>query len=366
MTEKALQLKIKEGEDDELVKLSDENRLSIHYPDLTKEWHLKKNGELRPENVSIGSNKKVWWQCKKESKHEWEAMIKSRKNGIGCPYCSGLLVTAEESLKSTHPHIAKEWHPEKNGDLTPDQVRYASHKKVWWSCSEGHEYPTIISHRTVSGTGCPYCSNHFVCTDNCLATVRPDLAKEWHSTKNNGLTPYDVTSGSEMKIWWKCEKNHEYEEKLKNRNRGVSCPHCLMERSLQDNSMVTLFPDLIKEWHPTKNNELKPEDVTYGTNKKVWWQCEKGHEFHSRIVSRTKNRIGCPYCSGSKATEGNNLGVLFPELIEEWHPTKNDVTPFQVLSKSDKVMWWKCKEGHEYPMSIKKKTKGFQCPKLKH
>ena len=47
----------------------------------------EKNGNLRPENITAGSGKNVWWKCAKG--HEWVARISSRKAGNGCPYCVG-------------------------------------------------------------------------------------------------------------------------------------------------------------------------------------------------------------------------------------------------------------------------------------
>jgi len=64
---------------------------------------------------------------------------------------------------------------------------------------------------------------------------------------------------------------------------------------------LTSCPDLVKEWHPTKNGELTPNDYTYGSHKKVWWLCSKGHSFEKVIRYRTRNnRSGCPYCAGQK------------------------------------------------------------------
>ena len=57
-------------------KLTDKNRLSIVNSELCKEWDYDKNGDLTPDNVSYGSNKKVWWKCKKG--HEWEGDIYKR------------------------------------------------------------------------------------------------------------------------------------------------------------------------------------------------------------------------------------------------------------------------------------------------
>ena len=57
------------------------------------------------------------------------------------------------------------------------------------------------------------------------------------------------------------------------------------------------YPELIKEWNPNKNGELKPEYFTSGSVKKVWWLCTKGHDYESRIGSRTRKKpTGCPDC----------------------------------------------------------------------
>ena len=62
----------------------------------------------------------------------------------------------------------------------------------------------------------------------------------------------------------------------------------------------TSYPHLVKEWHPTKNGELTPNDFTFGSHKKVWWLCPKGHSYNSVIKNRTLNKSGCPYCAGKK------------------------------------------------------------------
>ncbi|MDA7656677.1 zinc-ribbon domain-containing protein, partial [Akkermansiaceae bacterium] len=61
-----------------------------------------------------------------------------------------------------------------------------------------------------------------------LAEVHPDLAKDWHPTKNGDLTPYDVTFGSGKKAWWKCPKgdDHIWESPIDHRARGRGCPIC--------------------------------------------------------------------------------------------------------------------------------------------
>jgi Probable Zinc-ribbon domain len=106
-------------------------------------------------------------------------------------------------LLVTHPELATEWHPVANGGLTPKQVMAGSHKIIWWKCSKNddHIWKASVESRTKRGTGCPYCSNKKVSKSNCLATTNPELANEWHPTKNAPLTPYDVTAGSHEKVW---------------------------------------------------------------------------------------------------------------------------------------------------------------------
>ena len=93
------------------------------------------------------------------------------------------------------------------------------------------------------------------------------------------------------------------------------------------------YPEIASEWHPTKNGELKPDKVTYGSNKKVWWLCPKDHSYDAIISDRTrKNPRGCPQCSGRRVSEGNDLLSLFPKIADEWHPTKNgDLKPDEVI-----------------------------------
>ena len=69
--------------------------------------------------------------------------------------------------------------------------------------------------------------------------------------------------------------------------------------------MATLNPELAKEWHPTKNGDLKPSMVTKNANKKVWWKCSNkdcGHEWKALVNSRNRKveATGCPKCNQSK------------------------------------------------------------------
>ena len=139
----------------------------------------------------------------------------------------------ESSLLFSSPEIAKEWNYERNGNLKPEHFAANSNKKVWWKCSKGHEWQAIIASRN-NWHGCPYCSGQKVLKGyNDLQTVNPALANEWNYEKNNGLTPEDVMPNSRKKVWWKCNQGHEWQTKIANRNNGNGCPECYKKQKGQ-------------------------------------------------------------------------------------------------------------------------------------
>lgn len=253
--------------------------------ELKAEWHPTKNGKLIPNDVATGSKKRVWWLGK--CGHEWEQSIYNRSYALqGCPYCSNKKVCTDNCLATLNPELAKEWHPTKNGKLTPNDLTLGSGKRVWWLGKCGHEWQTCmcLKSKTIGG-GCPYCSGSRVCKENCLATLNPKLAKEWHPSKNGTLTPADVTIGSGIKRWWLGECGHEWQASISSR-RTCGCSYCSRRRVCKDNCLATLNSELAKEWHPTKNGKLTPNDVTPGSHKKVWWVGKCGHEWKTSVLLR--------------------------------------------------------------------------------
>jgi len=99
------------------------------------------------------------WRCRNDPTHEWPARIQHRTNGIGCPFCSGQRATPGTSLQAVAPDLAAEWHPTRNGALTPDKVKPRSNLEVWWRCRSNptHEWSAIIDNRYAHGSGCPHC-----------------------------------------------------------------------------------------------------------------------------------------------------------------------------------------------------------------
>ncbi len=212
------------------------NCLATTHPEIAKQWHPTKNGDLTPYDVTAGSKRKVWWKCSIDEDHEWETVIYSRTNSkrpCNCSCCAGKRIVLSNCFATTHPEAAKLWHPTKNGKLTPYEVFSKSNKKYWFKClvSEDHEWQAVlasITGRESKFNGCPCCSGNKVVLSNCLATTHPEIAKQWHPIKNGNLTPYGVTAGSHKKVWWKCEKGHEWKSYINNRTNKYLFRGCLV------------------------------------------------------------------------------------------------------------------------------------------
>ena len=349
--------------------------LADAYPEIAAQWHPTLNGDLTPKDVTPGSGKLIWWICPKVNEHVWQSRVNGRVKGRGCRYCGGKVKFGKEykSFAEAHPELVIEWHPTKNGDLTPEKVSEGSGTVVWWKCSRNseHEWHAKVQYRKgFSGGGsCPYCGGRIVSTETSFGTKYPLLAKQWHPTKNGDLTPYQVSPFSRNKVWWLCEKysSHEWQAQVKTRTEtSGECPICVRQTGRPLPMLSEYDSELAKEWHPTKNGDLTPNQVRAGSDKKVWWLCknDKTHEWEASVSGRATKGTGCPFCSGSKA--GNrNIAILYPHLAAEWHPTKNKLSPYDVSPGSKRRVWWRClvNAEHEWDAYVFTRVNGDgNCP----
>lgn len=271
---------------------------------------------------------------------------------------------AQYCIRYGRSDLLPQWDPEKNGSLTPDTVTSGSHKPIWWRCSQGHEWRTTVKSR-VEGSGCPVCGNRKVISGvNDLATTAPELAKQWHPQKNGALTPERVSGGSRRKVWWRCDRGHEWQAEIQSRSSGRGCPVCSGKTVISgENDLQSCEPELASQWDPEKNGTLRPDQISIYSNKKVWWICGKGHSWQSGVSSRTFNRTGCPYCANRRVLAGfNDLKTVEPLVAAQWHPTRNaPLEPHMVLPGSTKRVWWRCTDGHEWRAVIYSRTGSQKC-----
>lgn len=201
-------------------------------------------------------------------------------------------------------YLLDEWDDGRNLPLTPQTITYITYgstRAAWWRCANGHTWRAVLYTRT-GGARCPYCTGRRVQPGfNDLASVHPELARQWDYAKNAPLVPADISAGSGRSVWWRCEKGHSFQAVIASRANGSGCPYCTNKKVLAGfNDLATAEPKIAAEWHPTLNGALTPGIVTAGSRKKVWWQCSCGHIWSARIGARTgAQRSGCPVCAGS-------------------------------------------------------------------
>lgn len=209
-----------------------------------------------------------------------------------------------ESLAATHPQIAKELHPTKNGDVTAWDVRKGSNKELIWHCPNSklpahpHDYPAKIKERTRSDgpTGCPCCAGTIVCPDTCLSFTHPEIAAQWHPTKNGNKKPTDVTYGSGIPVYWLCP-HHPDEDWYVSPNhrtapgRGTHCPKCSNQTSRLE---IRIYTELMAIFEDTKwrRKDLGPEIDILIPSRRIgievdgkYWHTDKDKE------DRNKNKL---------------------------------------------------------------------------
>lgn len=281
-----------------------DNDFATNFPLIAREWHPTKNGKILPSQITPGSSKKYWWLC--DEGHDWQASPGKRRSQ-GCPYCSNnSLWVGFNDLASREPHLAKQWNSAKNVGKSAKDVKAVSPSKAWWLCDFGHEWEASISAR-VSGNGCPVCANKVIHPgENDLATKNPQVAKEWHPTKNGKQKASEIAPGAKTLAFWLCPLGHEYQVQVAARtgSRAAGCPYCANYRVLAGfNDLETRNPLAAAEWHPTKNGTLKPNEVVAGSSAKYWWMCSEGHEWKTTANSRLSG-VGCGACAQSGFAPG--------------------------------------------------------------
>lgn len=401
-----------------------EKSLAYRFPELAKEWHPTKNGDLTPFDVTFGTGRKVWWigTCG----HEWEAIIKERVRGYGCPICAGKRVyIGVNDLESNHPNIAAEWDYTRNHPLLPSSVTTKSHKQVWWACSNGHSYKSSVDNRT-RGRGCPYCNSKLVTIgQNDLKSQNPELAKEY-SLRNKACAD-SMFVNSHTKVWWICSQcNHEWKATVDSRNRGNGCPACA-QRTQSSFSEQAIFYYVKQTCQDAINRstyvlDCRLELDIYIPSLKIGIEYD-GQHWHNdpKVYRREKDKFSICSQKGIlliRITDGtifnpencnhsisasngidkaikelgvfmpipedincerdrlkiiekyirskkeNSLAVKCPNIASEWSYQKNGkLTPDMFSEFSMVKVWWKCKNGHEWLSTIAHRTSmGSNCP----
>lgn len=268
------------------------NDLSTLFPSIASELHPEKNPLIDPTRIGPKSTTLAIWVCPRG--HEYLAQIAKRTSrGDNCPYCSGHRpIIGETDLASKHPEALRYWNYDANE--SPSLYTAMSGKKVSWKCERGHIWRKSISGQ-INYNNCPFCTGQMLISgQNDIATIYPQLIKEWDSLKNPKSIHF-TKANTNVKHWWICPKGHSYAANIGNKIKGKTCPYCSGKRPIPgENDLYTLFPELCDEWDYARN-PLSPVDYLPKSNYRAWWKCANDHSWKTRISERTRG-TNCPKC----------------------------------------------------------------------
>ena len=283
-----------------------------------------RNGDLDFSHLSRGSENGAWWRCLEADDHYWFApAVNVLRLQSGCSCCSGDTVVPSNSLATIYPAIASEVVPTADYPLTPEQVTSKSNTELWFVCEEcGEGSPSRVANRTILGHGCRFCRGTHTSPSNCLAANRPDLAAEWHPTRNIDISPYDVRAGSEYPAWWLCSDpdcGMEWQAACYSRSStGRGCPYCGGQVPRPGESFGDIRTTLMEEWDYDRNSH-DPFSLTPSSSRDAHWVCRRNqeHRWVAAISNRIAGRSNCPACTISGISIIQNLiafeiGTFFP------------------------------------------------------
>ena len=305
-------------------------------PDLAQQWIQERNGDVTPESVPAGSDFRVAWRCGKccercRKPHEWHATVSHRcLGGTGCPMCSGRILCRCQSVAELRPDLLKQWHYERNRGINPETLRCSSRRKVFWTCKAHGPWSAGIDDRVHLGTECPICAweERRGCSHPKRGLVKDDFPDVWrqiHRSRNEGIHVSSLTCGSHKKLVWLCQENkesrlegckceHAWKAWVHNRcakvkRRQAGCPFCSGRAVGECLSIAKLQPELMQYWCSSLNGKLDPKATGVASNKRVWWEhlCVDGklRRRQLRVDSVVRNlqkagRFPCRDCAGQE------------------------------------------------------------------
>ncbi|WP_299831282.1 zinc-ribbon domain-containing protein [uncultured Metabacillus sp.] len=231
---------------EQLIKVKWSNRNKKHF--IEKGYSFSKNGDeflVDVNDLKKGSHYFVRFICdycnganqidekskwKKFKDYNYQREIVSKDCCISQECMNkknrGLVTKRDRYVKhqlTDFQNLINEWSD--RNDSHPEDYTFSSPKIVWWKCENNHEWESSIRNRAVNNSKCPHCND--IPLEKCLQTTHPELAKQWNHKKNEGLTPYQVTKGSDKKVWWLGNCGHEWAASVSNRTiLGRGCPVC--------------------------------------------------------------------------------------------------------------------------------------------
>ena len=351
------------GETIRLSKNKNKKSFAEKYPNLLKEWDYEKNGNLNPKQFTSNSNCYIWWKCK--NNHSWKTKINSRISGnTGCPYCSNQKVMEGfNDLESQNFHFINEWNYEKN-KIKLNQIYFGSTKKVWWKCSIcSFEWQSTIRHR-INGTGCPRCAKNMQTSfpeQAIFYYIKKIFKDSINGFKNNqlGISEIDIFIPS-------LHLGIEYDGSFYHKSSKNKIKDKAKYDNLKNNNILLIRVIEKGRYEIEVRNDcdysiIHEYQLEYKNLKKVIFEIfefiSKTFNIDIKIDIDIERDLYSIQSQFSQYIIRKSLKNLYPDIANEWHPTKNGmIKPENVYAKSAKKYWFICKNGHEYKSILSDRT----------
>lgn len=358
-----------------------ENDLKTLYPELLKDWDYSKNSR-KPENFTAYSGVKVWWKCH-YCGHEWESTIRNRTaSKRNCPYCT--MKTTSFGEQAVFYYIKRIF-----SDAINRYRNFGIELDVYIpSIKMGIEFDGFHWHHTPSSMKREQ-KKYKICQDNKIKLIRikDSKAKESYNCCDKTFAIENLKDNNQLEIIIRLllqylDPSSNFLTKKRYRkwstidseiNIETDRFKILENKYIRDseNSFANLYPNILKDWNYEKNHSFNPRAFSKASTIKVWWKCHKcNQEWQAKIVDRTCGNNKCPVCTNKILREGvNDFATLYPEFLEEWDYSKNEIPPNKILKKHNTKVYWKCKKcGFGWIASMgdrTRKDKPSGCPHCK-
>jgi very-short-patch-repair endonuclease len=337
-------------------------------------WHPTKNGLLLPEDFTCGSEKMCTFLCD-VCHHEYTVTIAAATKNGGCYYCSSRKRCSPETIRNCRfcwetsfafHEKASYWNYELNS-CTPEEVSISSTGKYHFTCNKcNHVFEKKLSAVVHANSWCPYCYNRRRCPPDKIRSCKECFSKcfashpramFWNYEKND-KKPEEVALHISTQFWFTCTCGHDFKTTL---HDDTWCPYCANSRKCPSSIIESCSMCYAKtfaahekstRWHPIKNGNVLPKDVSVGNTNKFWFICpECEHDYECRLSEVVRSPT-CPFCANYQRCSVDTIkscqrcftkSFASCDKSKFWNYERNPCKPEEVSLKNGQKFWFTCK-----------------------
>lgn len=299
-------------------------------------------------------------------------------NKIWCNDCRKKEGRMNATYLAEVPLLMRQIHPTKNNpQLDYATILVTSPLKLWWKClqhttCDAHVWLASVENRA-KGTGCKFCAGRETCKCQSFGHNDSQLLQEFIAAGNDIDEAYSTPPGSNKKFSWKCLEHKTCEEHIwrasvNSRTNGkTGCGFCKGNLTCKCQSFGNNYPELLKEFIAAGNEESLAFSISCGSKREFMWKCLDHHTCEKHIWrSSVQNRVlghGCRFCSGQATCKCQSFGSMHSHLLLEFmHAGGTEIEAFSTSCGSEKLLDWRCNNGHTYPARVNARIRGSGCP----